>query len=165
MTVIVAEAPGPILPRLQAVSEQVPCDGVTETSFARYVRSETLTTFTSAAATEEAFVTLIVQVMFWPSRAVVGCAVFSIARSTCSPGGVGGGVGSGGVGGCGGGSGGVGGIGGSGGSGGFGVGGVVIRRFVKVQTTKSPFATAPSTLVPLTESSWVPFRLQVIVES
>ena len=111
----------------------------------RYGRSETLTTFTSAAATGEAFVTLIVQVILWPRSAVVGCAVFSIARSTSSPGG--------GVGVSGGGSGGVGGLGGWGGSGGRGVGGVVMRRLVNVQTTKSPFATAPSTFVPGTDTS------------
>ncbi len=75
----------PSLPRSQLVREQVPCDDLTEISVVRYGRSETLTTFTSAAATGEAFVTLIVQVILWPRRAVVGCAVFSIARSTCSP--------------------------------------------------------------------------------
>src|SRR5262249_54330710 len=155
--VIVAEAPGPSRPRLQPVSEQVPCEGVMEISFVRYEVSETLTTFTSSAATEDAFVTLTVQVILRPSATVVGRAVLLIFRSTIGAGGSGGDTG--------GGSGCVGGVGGSGGSGGTGVGGVVIRVLVKVQTTKSPFATAPSTFVPGTDTSTAPFRVQVTVDS
>src|SRR5689334_21493005 len=100
---------------------------------------------TSSAATGEAFVTVTVQVMVPPSTTVAGSAVFATLRSTWALGGGGGGIG-------GGGGGGMGGWGGSGGSGGSGVGGFVMRRFVNVQTTKSPFATAPSAFVPLTES-------------
>ena len=140
-------------PDRSSSASRFPATIVTEISVVRYGRSETLTTFTSAAATGEAFVTLTVQVILWPRSAVVGRAVFTIARSTSSPGG--------GVGVSGGGSGCVGGLGGWGRSGGRGVGGVVMRRLVKVQTTKSPFATAPSTFVPVTDTSWMPFRVQV----
>ena len=52
------------------------------------------------------------------------------------------------------------GVGGGGGGGGGvgGWGGVPLRVFVNVQTATSPCATAPSTLVPGTETRTVPFR-------
>jgi hypothetical protein len=41
----------------------------------------------------------------------------------------------------------------------------VIRTLVKVQTTNSPLATAPSTFVPGTDTSTVPLRVQVTFDS
>ena len=168
--VMVTDAPGAMRPRLHSPVVQVPCEGVTEISLVRYELSETLTTFTSDASTDDLLVIVSVEVIFWPSATVVGRAVLVMARSTCSLGGMGGvggsgGCGVGGVGGSGGGGGGVGGGSGVGGSGGSGVGGVVIRLLVNVQTTKSPFAIAPSTFVPVVETSVVPFRVQSIVDS
>ena len=46
-----------------------------------------------------------------------------------------------------------------------GCGGVPFRVFVKVQMTTSPCATAPSTLVPVTETSTVPLRVHSTLES
>src|SRR5262249_61770130 len=83
---------------------------------------------------------------------VVGFAVFVTARSTGGPGGGGCGV--------------VGGVGGGGvGSGGVGPGVTgVLRVFVNVQTTTSPFATAPSTFVPAAATSSFPFRVHATLE-
>ena len=91
---------------------------------------------------------------------MVGSTVLVTTRSRS-------GVGPGGGEGTGGGVGGVGGVGGGvGGAGGVGgVGGVPFRVFVNVQTTMSPFATAPSTFVPGTESSMTPFRVHSTFES
>ena len=106
----------------------------------------------SAAAIVELFVTVIVHVIVCPSTAVVGVAVFWTLRSPSGGSGAGGG--------------GSGGGGGGGGGGPGGIGGAVdLRVFVKVQTTVSPFATAPSTFVPGTDTSGAPFRVHETAES
>jgi hypothetical protein len=46
-----------------------------------------------------------------------------------------------------------------------GVGGVPFRTFVKVHTTTSPRATAPSIFVPVTEAAGRPFCVQSTRES
>jgi hypothetical protein len=92
-----------------------------------------------------------------PTVTVVGDAVLTTERSSRGSG-VGGGGGTGGVGGVGGGDGGCGGVGGSG-------GGVPLRTFVNVQTTTSPFETAPSTFVPFTETATAPLRVHSTLES
>ena len=160
----------------------VPCDARREMSLVRNERgSFSFSPLTSAAATEDRFVTVIVHVIRPPTTTVVGLAVFVTARS--SSGGGGGGPeaaeaevaevavaearveaeAEAEVAGGGGGPGGGGGGGGPGGGG--GVGGVPFLRFVNVQTTASPRATAPSTLVPVTETSTVPLRVHSTLES
>ena len=80
--VTVADAPGASRPRLQVYGRHVPCDAVSEISRVRYERgSSTLRPLTSAAATDDRFVTVIVHVIRPPTLTVVGATVFVTARS------------------------------------------------------------------------------------
>src|SRR5262245_44705221 len=149
-----ADAPGARRPRSHTYGRHVPCDVLRETSRVRKERgSFTLTPFTSAAATEERFVTVIVHLIKPPTCTAAGSPFLTTSRSSS-------GVGPGGVGGIGVGGSGV----GSGGCGGTG-GGVPCLTFVNRQTTTSPFLTARSNVVPGAESSTVPLRAHTIVES
>jgi hypothetical protein len=132
----VAEAPGARRPRSHLYGWQVPWDVFSEIRFVRADRgSSTLTPLTSAAATVDRFVTTIVHVIRLPTRAAVGRADFTTSRSRTGD---------------------------PGGVGGFGV---ALRVFVKVQTTTSPEATAPSAFVPVTDNAADPFRVQSTRES
>ena len=145
--ITVAEAPGARRPRSQVYGRHVPCDARSEISRVRNERgSSTFTPLTSAAATDDRLVTIIVQVRRLPTTTVSGSTDLVTSRSSC-------GAGPGGVAGTGGGSG----SGGVGGSGCGGCGGVPLRVFVKVQTTLSSFAIVPSSLVPWAETVSVPF--------
>src|SRR5262245_13814288 len=150
----VADAPGARRPRSHTYGRQVPCEVLRDTSRVRKERgSFTLRPFTSAAATEERFVTVIVHLIRPPTGTAAGSPFLTTSRSSS-------GLGSGGVGGIGVGGSGV----GSGGSGGFG-GVVPCLTFVNRQTTTSPFLTVTSNFVPGAESSTVPLRAHTIVES
>ena len=84
----VADAPGASRPRLHVNGLQTPWEGVSEINLVRNERgSSTLRPFTSAAATVELFVTVIVHVMRPPTRTTVGCADFVTTRSSSGPGG------------------------------------------------------------------------------
>src|SRR5262245_40569874 len=85
--VIVADAPGASLPRLQMVLEHVPWDGVNEITCVRCEYSLTFSTLTSSATIVDRFVTFTVHVIRCPSATAVGDAVFVTARSTRGEGG------------------------------------------------------------------------------
>ena len=66
--VTVADAPGASRPRLQVYGRHVPWEAVSEISLVRYERgSSSLRPLTSAAATDDRFVTVIVHVSRPPS--------------------------------------------------------------------------------------------------
>src|SRR5262245_3746971 len=131
-----ADAPGARRPRLHLKRAHVPCDGVTEITLVRKERgSASLTPFTSAAVTEDRFVTVIVQVSLPPTETDVGCTDLTTARSSrCWGGGSGPGP------------------------------GPLILWFVNVHTTTSLRRTAPSTLVPATDRATVPFRVHTMLD-
>src|SRR5262245_39412176 len=106
-------------------------------SFVRKERgSFSLRPFTSAAITDDLFVTVIVHVILPPTCTAAGSPFLTTSRSSS-------GSGSGGVGGIG-----FGGVGvGSGGSGGIGPGVVPCLTFVNRHTTTSPVPTVTSTFV------------------
>src|SRR5262245_1147611 len=89
--VTVAEAPGAREPRSHAGGAlvQVPCDGVSEISFVLPENSLSLSPCTSAAATEEALVMVIVHVMGSPTFTAFGLATLVTTRSRNSGGGSG----------------------------------------------------------------------------
>ena len=74
-------------PRLQESCAQVPCDGVIESTFSREERSETRTTFTSAASSGRQFVTVIRNEIRVSRTAIGGVAVLRTLRSTVGAGG------------------------------------------------------------------------------
>src|SRR6185312_6793824 len=87
-----ADAPGPSRPRLHVNAAQLPCDAFSETSFVRGARrSLTLSPLTSAAATEDRFLTVIVHVSRPPTATVVGLTVLVTTRSRIGSGPGGGG--------------------------------------------------------------------------
>ena len=78
----VADAPGASRPRLHANGLHVPCDGVRETTLVLNDRgSSSLSPFTSAAATDDRLVTVIVHVIRPPTDTTVGSAALVTARS------------------------------------------------------------------------------------